>query len=326
MPTAINPSGQLNFPATQQEIYETTFKTRFRDKSILPRITNRNYEGKFRKKGTKINVPILPIIETHKTKVGEKVKYQEPKGASESFTINRERYFAFKMEDEDKIFSSMDLESPLITEANRQMAEDVEQEFLADIIYKVHPANTGVEAGIRSGSYNLGTGAAPVRLFKTETAMGASAGQLAPDYLVACINALNEMPGGLDTKPFVIIPTAVANVVQTSELKRADWMGDASSVMRKSVQFLGEINGAMIIVDNQLPMWRATSSKAACFAIFFGDSSAVAFADEARVKGKLESVEEWGEFHRSKMIYDWFTIYPERIGAGFVTVTADPAA
>ena len=325
MPTAINPSGQLNFPATQQEIYETTFKTRFRDKSILPRITNRNYEGKFRKKGTKINVPILPIIETHKTKVGEKVKYQEPKGASESFTINRERYFAFKMEDEDKIFSSMDLESPLITEANRQMAEDVEQEFLADIIYKVHPANTGVEAGIRSGSYNLGTGAAPVRLFKTEAAMGASAGQLAPDYLVACINALNEMPGGLDTKPFVIIPTAVANVVQTSELKRADWMGDASSVMRKSVQFLGELNGAMIIVDNQLPMWRATSSKAACFAIFFGDSSAVAFADEARVKGKLESVEEWGEFHRSKMIYDWFTIYPERIGAGFVTVTADPA-
>ena len=135
MESAINPSGQLNFPATQQEIYETTFKTRFRDKSILPRITNRNYEGKFRKKGTKINVPILPIIETHKTKVGEKVKYQEPKGASESFTINRERYFAFKMEDEDKIFSSMDLESPLITEANRQMAEDVEQEFLADIIY-----------------------------------------------------------------------------------------------------------------------------------------------------------------------------------------------
>ena len=42
-----------NFPATQQEIYETTFKTRFRDKSILPRITNRNYEGKFRKKGTR---------------------------------------------------------------------------------------------------------------------------------------------------------------------------------------------------------------------------------------------------------------------------------
>ena len=115
-----------NFPATQQEIYETTFKTRFRDKSILPRITNRNYEGKFRKKGTTINVPILPIIETHKTRVGEKVKYQEPKSASEKFTINRERYFAFKLEDEDKLFSALDLESPLITEANRQMAEDVE--------------------------------------------------------------------------------------------------------------------------------------------------------------------------------------------------------
>lgn len=322
MASAINPSGQLNFPATQQEIYETTFKTRFRDKSILPRITNRGYEGKFRKKGTTINVPILPIIETHKTVVGEKVKYQEPKGASEKFTINRERYFAFKLEDEDKIFSSMDLESPLITEANRQMAEDVEKEFLADIIYKVHASNTGKTAGIRSGSYDLGTNADPVRLWKNNTVMGASAGQLAPDYLVACINTLNEMPGGLDTKPFVIIPTAVANVLQTSELHRADWMGDAQSVMRKSVQFLGELNGATIIVDNQLPMWAKTDSEAAQFAIFFGDSSAIAFADEARVKGKLESVEEWGEFHRSKMIYDWFVTYPERIGTGFVTVNA----
>lgn len=322
MASAINPSGQLNFPATQQEIYETTFKTRFRDKSILPRITNRGYEGKFRKKGTTINVPILPIIETHKTVVGEKVKYQEPKGASEKFTINRERYFAFKLEDEDKIFSSMDLESPLITEANRQMAEDVEKEFLADIIYKVHASNTGKTAGIRSGSYDLGTNAAPVRLWKNQTAMGTSDGQLAPDYLVACINTLNEMPGGLDTKPFVIIPTAVANVLQTSELHRADWMGDAQSVMRKSVQFLGELNGATIIVDNQLPMWAKTTTDAAQFAIFFGDSSAIAFADEARVKGKLESVEEWGEFHRSKMIYDWFVTYPERIGTGFVTVNA----
>ena len=320
MASAINPSGKLNFPATQQEIYETTFKTRFRDKSILPRITNRNYEGKFRKKGTTINVPILPIIETHKTMAGEKVKYQEPKGASEKFTINRERYFAFKLEDEDKIFSSMDLESPLITEANRQMAEDVEKEFLADIIYKCHISNTGNTAGIRSGSYELGTSDAPVALWKNQTVQGTNVGQLAPDFLVSCINTLNEMPGGLDTKPFIIIPTAVANVLQTSELHRADWMGDAQSVMRKSVQFLGELNGATIIVDNQLPMWAKTNDDSAQYAIFFGDSSAVTFADEARVKGKLESVEEWGEFHRSKMIYDWFVTYPERIGTGFVTI------
>lgn len=320
MASALNPSTMPNFPATQQEIYETAFKTRFRDKSILPRITNRNYEGKFRKKGTTINVPILPIIETHKTKVGEKVKYQEPKGSSEKFTINRERYFAFKIEDEDKMFSALDLESPLITEANRQMAEDVEEEFLADVIYKCHAANTGATAGIRSGAYNLGTATSPVRLWKNQTAQGTNAGQLAPDFFVSCINALNEMPGGLDTKPFIVIPTAAANVLQTSELHRADWMGDAQSVMRKSVQFLGELNNATIIVDNKLPMWAKTSTQAATFAVFFGDSSAIAFADEARVKSKLESAEEWGDFHRAKMIYDWFVTYPERIGTGYVTV------
>ena len=77
---------------------------------------------------------------------------------------------------------------------------------------------------------------------------------------------------------------------------------------------------ANIIVDNQLPMWRADGSNPAEYLIFFGDTSAITFADEARVKNKLDSVEEWGEFHRSKMIYDWFVRYPERIGCGYVTI------
>jgi hypothetical protein len=257
------------------------------------------------------------------TKPGEKIKYQEPKGAEETFTINRERYFAFKLEDEDKIFSKMDLESPLIAEGTRQMSEDVEGEFFADVPSKVHFCNQGNTAGFKSGSFQLGAAGAPVKLFKTSDACTAGSGtykNVAPDYVVSCINALNEMPGGLDTKPFVIIPVAVANVLQTSEIKRADWMGDAESALRKSVRFLGELNGANIIVDNQLPMWRADGSNPAEYLIFFGDTSAITFADEARVKNKLDSVEEWGEFHRSKMIYDWFVRYPERIGCGYVSI------
>ena len=127
-----------NFPATQHEIYETEFRKRFRDKSILSLVTNREWEGRFRKTGQTIHVPVLPLIHPTVTKPGEKIKYQEPKGAEETFTINRERYFAFKLEDEDKIFSKMDLESPLIAEGTRQMSEDVEGEFFADVPSKVH--------------------------------------------------------------------------------------------------------------------------------------------------------------------------------------------
>ena len=313
----MNPNGNPNFPATQQEIYETEFRKRFRDKTILPLITNRDWEGRFRKVGTTIHVPVLPLIHTNTTQPGEKVKYQTPKGAEEVFTINRERYFAFKLEDEDKIFSKLDLESPLIAEGTRQMSEDVETEFFLDAPFKAHSCNCGATAGFKSASYNLGTAVSPVALFKNATAQGSSAGALAPDHLVSCINALNEMPGGLDTDPWIIIPVAVANVLQTSELHRADWMGDAESVLRKSVRYLGKLNGCNVIVDNQMPIWQGSPTK---FLIFFGDQSAITFADEARVKSKLESVEEWGEFHRSKMIYDWFVRYPERIGYSYVTI------
>ncbi len=117
--TTLFPNGHISFPSTQHVIYETEFKRRFRDKSILPMITNPSYKGRFKGKGTTIKVPILPIIETHKTRAGEGVKYQSPKGTDEEFTINRERYFGFSIEDEDKIFSAMALESPIITEAIR---------------------------------------------------------------------------------------------------------------------------------------------------------------------------------------------------------------
>ena len=319
----MNNNGQPNFPGTQQEIYTTGFRKRFRDKSILPLITNKEWEGSFKKKGTNIHVKVPPLIVTHKTRPGEKVKYQEPKSSEEIFTINRERYYAFKLEDEDKIFSTEDLDSECVAEGTRQMAEDVECEFLADVYTKCHTANQGNTAGFRSATFQLGTGTNPVKLFKTSEecrASNASYKNVAPDFVVSAINCLGEMPGGLDSQPFVIVPTAIANLIQTSELKHAEWMGDAESVLRKSVRFLGQLNGSNIIVDNQLPMWRASGNNAAKFLILFGDQSAITFADEAKVKSQLESVEEWGSFHRSKEIYDWFVRYPERLGCGFVEI------
>ena len=319
----LNPNGQQNFAGTQQEIYTTGFRKRFRDKSILPAITNKEWEGSFKKKGTTIHVKIPPLIQTHKTQPGEKIKYQEPKSGEETFTIGRERYYAFKLEDEDKIFSTEDLDSECVGEGTRQMAEDIECEFLADVYSKCHTANQGNTAGFRSGVFQLGTSTNPVALYKTTELCKDSSEtykNVAPDFLVGAINCLCEMPGGLDSTPFIVIPTAIANLVQTSELKRADWMGDAESVLRKSVRYLGQLNGANIIVDNQLPMWRASGSTAAKFCILFGDTSAITFADEARVKSNLESVEEWGSFHRSKEIYDWFVRYPERLGCGFVKI------
>ena len=306
------PSGaQPNFPGTQNIIYENAFRKRFRDKSILPLITNRKWEGRFKGKGTEIEVPVLPLIHTTKTKMGDKIQYQTPKSTMEKFVIDRERYFALKFEDEDRLFSAFDIQSPILAEGATQMAEDVEEEFLSDIYTKVHKCNQGANAGFRSQSYNLGTSGAPVTLTKAD----------AVDYISKCAAAMSEMPGGQDAKFWCVIPTAVAQRLQTSELKMANWMGDAKSVLRGSVNVLGELCGMTIYVDNKLPMWISNANSANnVYNILFGDDSAVSFAEEVSIKDKLQDKDEWGDFHRSKMIYDWFVRYPERIGTGFVKI------
>ena len=330
--------GTQNFTTTQQIQYATAFKQRLHEKSIISRVTNSEWQGKFKGKGTVLEVPVLPIFTTNKRKKGDKVEYADLQNWKEKFSINREMDCNFKIDDEDNEFSALNLESPFTQERSRQMAEDLDKEFFNDIYAKVHQNNCGNEAGFRSGAYKLGTATQPAYLYKSdELAAATYAANHAVsvnvvDYITQCASALEEMPGGLDTTPFCIVPTVVGQRLQTSELSKSDWMGDNGvSTVRKNVKFLGKIGGMEIIQCNQLPMWTGVTTKKADgstddqsaakeFLILFGDTSAVTFADEINRQEKMRDKDEWADFFRAREVYDWFMRYPERMGYGIVCV------
>lgn len=313
-----NTGHQPNFPGTQNLIQERMFRKRFRDKSILPAITNSEWKGRFKNSGTVLTVPVLPLIKTEKTTPGGDVKYQEPKSTDERFYLNRERYYALRFIEEDQAFSAMDIKSPVRNEASAQLADDMEEEFTSDVYTKVHSANQGKHAGFRSQSFDLGTSGTPVSIYKTDAEASGENKASVVDYLTRCIACLREMPGGKEADPWIVIPTCVAHRLQTSEMKQANMMGDSESLIRKNVVALGSIGGATVFVDDKLPMWN-TSDSGKIYNILFGDNSAVTFVNEVTMDDPdMKDVNKWGIFYRTKVIYDWFVRYPERLGTGFV--------
>lgn len=317
------PNAATAFPGTQMIQMEKAFRKRFRDQSIMSLITNSEWKGRFRGTGTEIKIPVLPVLHSYKTMPGEPVKYQTPKGSEESFVINRERAIALHIEQEDKLFADFNIESPILEEATKVIGEEVEYEFLSDIPSKCCAANTGANgtglAGYISGNYKIGSASNPVSLFKKDSDIGTGVfGIAAPDFFAHMAGVLTEQPGGKVGSWRCVIPTAVAVLLQTSELKQADLTGDATSTLRKSVRDIGNLAGMDLLMSDKIPYTK--DGDANVYPIIALDTTAITFADEFVIKEKLQDKDEWGEFHRTKMIYDWFVRYPERFAVGYVKI------
>lgn len=118
------------------------------------------------------------------------------------------------------------------------------------------------------------------------------------------------------------MPTCVQNRLLNSELKYADRMGDAMSVLRKGVKYIGTIAGANILGCNQLPYWKASTSDSLPnrFMCLVVNSRAIEYVDEVIIDENLKDKDKYGNFYRTLGIYDWFARYPELFGYGVVAL------
>lgn len=320
------PGVPLNHPGTQQAVFARRFKERLREKSILRLITNSQYQGEFKHAGQEVGIPVLPLIKTYKMKPGDKMQYQTPKSTLETFYIGRERGFGLHLEDEDKVFARFDIEAPIMQEAMKQLDDDKEYEFFSDILSKPTSVNSGNTAGFLTRDVHLGSIATPVMVTKTAaeaatSTTGVTYKAAAPDYFVEAIGAMQQHPAGSDADFKIVCHTTVGTRLQTSELRNADWTGDAQSIIRGNVKGIGKLNGSDVIVNNRLPIYKTTVNGTAvnCYPVLFIDKSAISYIEEVAFRDTgMKDIDYWGTFNRNKIIYDWFILYPERFGVGFV--------
>lgn len=297
------------------EIYSPTLKENMRDATMLTRITNTEFQGKFRNKGDTIIVRKTPLIETKKYIDGKHIAYEDPTAEDEKFTIDRARYYAFRVHDINQALSDIpNFAGTWTKEGAVQLAEDMETEFFSEVYTQVDTANAGNSAGRISGNYDLGSVAHPLQLFKTSAEASSSYQSSVVDAIAACAGALDEQKGGKNARPWLIIPSAVAVRIQTSEMKDASMTGDAKSIIRLGVESIGSIGGMDIYRSNLIYKWTDGTNSKPTFACLFGDNSAITFANEISKTEMLRDTDSFSDLHRSLCVYDWFVRWPERIG------------
>ena len=331
MANAIHGTARMGFNPV---VFKPVFKRRLLDSTILSRITNNDFAGEFKGASTEIEVPIEPLVKSHKRRQGDPVRYQRVATMTERFKVGRQACIAFMVEREEVKFSSIgDLPGQFMTFGRTQRLPELEAEFYADIFAKSHPANQGNDAGLNGENFDLGSALLPVRLWKTQAQADAASGdhnEVAPDFIVHLVNTLHKQPGSTDIDPFVIISTDVADRIQTSELKQADLTGDDISIVRKDIKLLGTLGGAKVYVTNLLPSFAAEPGDAGPpvvpglpfrSVVLAGDMSAVTYwGDVGEIDMDMKDVNTRGTFSRAFFDYEWFVRYPERLATGIVAI------
>lgn len=310
------PGQAPNLPGTQA-IIQDEWRRRVRAASVMDKCVSTDWKGRFKGVGTTIERPVLPLIKVNDRKRGDPVKYQDLKGASETFTINKMMDVAYHIDVEDDVFSMKNLESAANKEAQASMAEYRDLKFFADIFTKCDSANQGANAGVVSGLYNLGTASAPVSLKKLDSQVTGANDCTATEFMTRLTATLKEWPIAKEGDIRIVCHSWVKTQLINGELKYADHMGDQMSVLRKGTDYIGDIDGASIIGCDQLPMWGSGSEKK--FLVMAFNTKGVQFVDEFLINEKLKDKDQYGDFYRSMNIYDWFADYPELFAYGYVT-------
>lgn len=315
-----NAGGVNRLERYNPEIYHPMFMEEFRDRLFMNRLCNRDYEGTIKKAGEKVWLRKRPTASTFRYRKGMVLPHVELESDADSFTVNRARGWAFKIDILDKELTDMKgFTSDVSDEFDDQLAEDIEVEFLGDVYARCHLENQGNAAGHKSASYDLGSTDHPLGVFKTaQTDTYKSA---AVDAIATAAAALEEQPGGMGVDPYIVIPVAMGLRIQTGELKKANETGDSTTLMRKGVTELGTIAGLTVYTSNLISVVTQSVGGVAntkCYNILFGDRKGITYADQI-VTSEVKPIENgFGNKFQALHVYDWASLYPTRIGAMYV--------
>ena len=282
------------------------------DNLLFTRLVNREYEGELKQYGDTITIRKEPVIKAQDYVHGAQIEYPDYSVTdSVQFTVKRAKVVPFRINDIDKMLSDLpDWTSRWSALGGIALAQTKEIEFFEDFASFPDQHNCGKTAGLRSESYNLGEKGSPVQV----VAAGASAGQEnVVDLISKAAAAMAEQPGGFKGTPWMVIPPVMAQKIQTSELRAANFSGDSKTLLRSDLEAIGNLCGFDIYQSNLL--FKETGDNGNEWVIPFGDNSAITYVDQITLSEVKDDPYVIGQKnHHSLSIYHWFPIHPEHCG------------
>lgn len=344
MATTILDNVPRNFAATAQTRYANSYRRRLMDRSILDDLLNSNPENikslLGAGKGLKAELYIPQNVIIRETQPDGSIIYQQLTDATETFSINREAYWALKFRPEDITFMPFDPRTQAFNNAVDQMARFREKQFGADALGKVPAYNKGHRAA--DGAFDLGaaTDGEAVVLYKTQqqvdNATTVQYRAVAADFMLRVADAIRFNEGLSGGHVCLVIPSAVKHCIKTSELKYEGLMGRNAALGsderggRAEVKFLGTMDDSVTIIQDNImfPKWTYTGGGGkvhTVYPIYALMRDSFAFIDDTIYRDSaMKDIGNWDEHSRAKQVYDWPLLFPQMTAVAYVEI-AEPA-
>jgi hypothetical protein len=297
------------------QLWSSKLNAKFYKATIFGEIANTNWEGEIKAMGDKIVINNIPSLTINSYSAGTALTYEVPTPNTINMNIDKGRYFAFQVNDVLAYQAQPKLMDVFTNDASMQMKIAIDSNVIYNTFSGAAAANWGATAGVSSTSYNLGTTGTPL--------------QLTTGNVLATLTAL----GGVldeqnipDTDRWLVIDPATRQLLMSSNLAQAQFMGDASSIVRNGR--IGTIDRFTVYVSNNLPkmaasgvVWISGDGTETSIAgttnankrrlLLAGHKSAISFASQMTKMETVRNPNDFGDFARGLNVYGYLTTKPE---------------
>ena len=265
-----------------------------------PTVANTKYEGQIKQMGDTVNVTTISDPTVKGYDKGTDIEIEDVSDGNIKLVIDQGDYFAFRVNDVDRVQAAGDFQSPATQRAGFGLKDKVDK-FIASLF-----ANTAANGGPKSA---LGA-------LKVINGVGGNtpgADQLtAYDVLVKLANALNKENTPTDGRYVVIDPDFLAALQHDPRFSRVDASGSEETLR----------NG---IVGRALGFDVLTSNNMTGGLVCAGIPGALSFANQLT---EVEALREQGRFAdivRGLNVYGAKIFYPEGLATAKCTFEASTA-
>ena len=278
------------------ELWSPTLNVKFYAATVIPEITNSNWEDEISGMGDKVNIRQTPDTTISDYQKGQDITYEDLQADVVQLDINKAKMFAFKVDDVDKYQSDIAMLDDWAEDASLRMKIQIDSDYLTTVYSDADSNMAGNSAGQDSGDIDMGSSGTPKNLTKTNIV----------DYLVAMNVVMdeNDLP---EEYRYVVLPPWACGLIKTSELKDASLTGDGMSPLRSG--YLGMIDRVSVYCSRQL------NSSSGKYDVIFGHIAGVSFASQivdVQYLPQLEST--FGSAVRGLNVYGWKTVKSQALG------------
>ena len=282
--------------------------------TVFGSIANTDYQGDISGMGDTVIINTIPSITINDYEIGQNLSYEVPTPNTIQMVIDKGKYFGVNVNNVLEYQSKPRLMEVFTNDASMQMKIKIDRDVLLGTFNKGDPANMGSAAGRISGSYNLGTDDDPLELtaaniLQTITAMG----------------SVMDEANVPETDRWLVLTPTEKQILMQSNLAQAQFMGDATSIMRNGR--VGQIDRFTVYISNLLPRAQAdkdwmggdAAGTQKRHAMVAGHTSAITFASQIAKVEQLQNPNDFGQLVRGLNIYGYQVVQPEGLTLAVVS-------